>query len=160
MQYGRRNTIEVFGVPETEGENCYDRVVEIGKALDVALDHTSIDACHRLPKNKDMNMPAGIIVKFVQRGVKDALLSKRKLCKSFTTNNINMSGNHNIYLNQSLTPRRRKLFAMAKRAQSEKVVRHVWADRVGRVKVRKEDAGRVYVIGSEDDLKKLSTEKN
>ncbi|XP_022195409.2 uncharacterized protein LOC111052902 [Nilaparvata lugens] len=154
-QYGRRNTLEVYGIPELQNEDVQSRILGIGKALDVKLDRRSIDACHRLPRRRDNTAP-GIIVRFVCRGDKDALLKKRKECRVFSTQHINMQGNSPIYINQSITAERRKLFGRAKMIQRENGFRHVWIDRVGRIKVRYEDGGPVNIIRCEEDLNKLT----
>ncbi|XP_039287266.1 uncharacterized protein LOC120351980 [Nilaparvata lugens] len=157
-QYGRRNTLEVFGVPEMNNEDVQGRILEIGKALNVKLDRTSIDACHRLPRRKD-NIAPGIIVRFVRRGDKDALLKNRKQCRDFSTQHIKLQGNSPIYINQSLTADRRRLFGQVKKVQRERGFRHVWIDRVGRIKVRWEDGGPIHIVRCDEDLHNLKNEK-
>ncbi|XP_039297899.1 uncharacterized protein LOC120354606 [Nilaparvata lugens] len=160
-QYGRRNTVEVHGIPEIKNENIPDHIINIGKVLNVNLDYSSIDACHRLPKrrNQPITAAAAIVVRFVRRADADALLSGRRAI-NLTTSHINIQGNNTIYLNQSLTKKRRKLFAQARQILGDKGVRRLWIDCVGRVKVRGEDGETVYLLKDEEDLKHIRTRKD
>ncbi|XP_039298090.1 uncharacterized protein LOC120354717 [Nilaparvata lugens] len=150
-QYSRRNTVEIFGVPEFENEDIAERIIGIAEALNVKLDATSIDACHRLPKRKNQATPA-IVVRLVRRGDAEALLRNRRACKSFTTNDINVQGNNPIYLNKSLTAKRRKIFANAKMMLGDNDARRVWIDHAGRVKLRSVDGKVVKILRDEEDL--------
>jgi hypothetical protein len=153
-QYGRRNTVEVHGIPQIEHEHIPDHIINIGKVLNVNLEYSSIDACHRLPKRK--NQPtAAIVVRFVRRTDADALLTNRRACKNLQTNHINVQGNSTIYVNQSLTAKRRKVFAQARQILGDNGVRRLWIDRVGRVKVRSEDGKSIHVLRDEDDLSRI-----
>ncbi|KAG8261958.1 hypothetical protein J6590_063504 [Homalodisca vitripennis] len=68
-QYSRRNTVDIFGVPESADENNLSlkkTVIEIGTALGVKLTEDGIDACRRISGGK--NRPTScIIVKFLRR---------------------------------------------------------------------------------------------
>ncbi|KAG8262585.1 hypothetical protein J6590_051070 [Homalodisca vitripennis] len=59
-----------------------------------------------------------------------------------------------VYINLSLAPARRVLFAKARKLKNDFNYKYVWVDRAGRVKVRKSDdkASRVIVINNEDEL--------
>jgi hypothetical protein len=89
-QYVRRNNCRVYGMPETgegggEDENCEEKVVKLFKdKMSLNIAEKDIEACHRLGKRKPgVNTPRGIIVRFVSRKDRDAVLySRRKLAKS------------------------------------------------------------------------------
>ncbi|KAG8274975.1 hypothetical protein J6590_096436, partial [Homalodisca vitripennis] len=76
-QYSRRNTLEIFGIPEEGPAESSDalkkKVIEIGTALGTTLSEDAIDACHRIGGGN--NRPtSGIIVKFLRRDDADNLL--------------------------------------------------------------------------------------
>jgi hypothetical protein len=152
-QYGRRNTVEVHGLPEEEGENCIKKIIDVGTALNVKIDASNIDACHRLRRAADRTS-SGIIVRFVNRSVADQLMDARRT-KRLSTRHLGLPTDQPIYVNQSLSPARRILFARTRAAFRENKLKAAWVDRSGRIKVRKDDGGSVIVIASEEDLRKL-----
>lgn len=157
-QYSRRNTVEIFGVPEPKNETnaaLKKTVLDIGVALGVTLTEDSIDACHRI--NGGNNRPtSGIIVKFVRREDPDNLLAKRKVKRDFSTRHLaGHTTDSPVYINTSLSQDRRVLLAKARRLRSDHGFKYVWADRVGRVKVRKDDGSAIKVLDDADDLQAL-----
>lgn len=104
-QYSRRNTLEIFGIPEADGEtnsSLKKTVIQVGEALGVRLSEDGIDVCQRI--NGGNNRPTtGIIVKFLRRDDPDRLLVKRKVKRDFSTRHLQ---GHNtdsvIYINPSL----------------------------------------------------------
>ena len=70
-QYGRR----IFGVEEQTGEDVYQQVVDVVKGTGVEICKGDNSVCHRLPVRGQSGKP--IIVKFVQRETKLALMKKR-----------------------------------------------------------------------------------
>jgi hypothetical protein len=159
-QYSRRNTLEIFGVPEGPNETSEvlkKKVVDIGAALGANLSEDGIDACHRI--NGGSNRPTtGIIVKFLRRDDADNLIQKRKVKRDFSTRHLQgYQQDSPIYVNLSLAPARRILFAKARKLKSDFNYKYVWVDRAGRVKVRKSDdnTSRVIVVGNEEELTEL-----
>lgn len=80
-QYSRRNTLDIFGVPERNNESpeaLKKKAVEIGAALGAVFSEDGINACHRI--NGGSNNPtSGIIVKFLRRDDTDNLIQRRKV---------------------------------------------------------------------------------
>jgi hypothetical protein len=159
-QYSRRNTLEIFGIPESDNESNLSlkrTVIDIGAALGVELKEDGIDACHRF--NGGNNRPtSGIIVKFVRRDDPDQLLAKRKVKSNFSTRHLQgHSTDSPIYINPSLAPARRVLLAKARKLRTEFNYKFVWVDRAGRIKVRKSDdrSAKVIVLNDDDDLQAL-----
>jgi hypothetical protein len=155
-QYSRKNTLEIFGVPEKPNENSSSlkkTVIDIGSALGVPLEEEAIDACHRIPAG---NRPGtGIIVKFVRREDPDRLLARRKVKRDFSTRHVTGHTDDNpIYINLSLSKERRQLFAKARKLKTQFNYKYVWTDRNGRVRVRRDDDrnSKVCIIEDESDL--------
>ncbi|RZF39791.1 hypothetical protein LSTR_LSTR000439 [Laodelphax striatellus] len=155
-QYSRKNTLEIFGIPERTNESdssLMKTVIDVGRALGVTLKEEGIAACHRIPSANRQG--SGIIVKFLRREDPDKLLAKRKVKRDFSTRHVSGHTDDNpIYINLSLSKERRMLFAKARKLKSEFNYKYVWTDRNGRVKVRRDDdrSSKVFVIDDENDL--------
>ncbi|KAI5707741.1 hypothetical protein M8J76_006692 [Diaphorina citri] len=80
-QYGRRNSIRIYGIPEESKENTVDVVIRnLNSKLGFTLTRKDIDACHRLKQHGNKNKPRSIICKFTSRLVRDDVFySKKKL---------------------------------------------------------------------------------
>lgn len=160
-QYSRRNILEIQGIPFNADEDVTKVAVDVCQRLGVNLTKLDIDCCHRLPgRNSDLT---GIIVKFLRRSDADEVLYKKKRFEGlFTTRTVglNFTGEPNtIYINNSLTPFRRGLLKEARSIKKKNNLRYVWADRMGRVKIRPVEKGKIYVIKNYEDLKKFDEQK-
>ena len=52
-QYSRRNNIRIFGLAETEGEDCYDEVLKLCQNdLEINVTRDELDHAHRVGKPK------------------------------------------------------------------------------------------------------------
>lgn len=150
-QYLRSNMVEIHGVPEGE-EDPYAVVQKVGTALDMTITREMIDVCHRLGKPQGTDRPAAIIVSFVRRETKHIMLKKRKEKKNVSALHVGYSHSTNpIYINESLTPTRRKLFLAARAAKKREGFAHLWT-RNGKMFMRREDRGAVRTIASMDDI--------
>jgi hypothetical protein len=154
-QYTRRNTVEIHGVRSTKDEDVSKIVLDVCGAVGMDVKAESIDCCHRLKKGKNFAAP-GVVVRFVRRSDADELLRRRR-GKKLTLHHIGMRDGQDqpIYINQSLTARRRVLFSKAKKLQKEKGWRFVWTDRAGNLKVRVGDQTKIAMISDERDLETL-----
>ncbi|XP_039299185.1 uncharacterized protein LOC120355022 [Nilaparvata lugens] len=152
-QYSRRNLLEIHGIPSIPNEDVVGTVLSVCRSVGLDFKRQSIIGCHRLKKRN--NRPsAGIVVKFLCRDDAEALLQKRKVKHNLNTEHIGIGGQAMpIYINRSMTERRRQLFAKAKKLQRDKGFRYVWADRNGTLKIRPTEGGRIFVVNSEEDLR-------
>lgn len=154
-QYGRRNTVELYGIPEKANEDATEIVINVGKALGMDINREMIDVSHRLKKPTGRN-DGGIIVKFVRRTDKEELVRRRKVKRDLNTTNIGFPTNDVIYINQSLTPNRRKIYGAARRLKKERNYAYLWIDNAGNIKLRKQESDRyVYILKTMDDVDKL-----
>lgn len=149
-QYSRSNCVEIQGIPHSPTEDVLSIVKEVGKALDLTIEDSMVDACHRLGKPNREN-PPGIIVKFVRRIDKEEMLKKRRVKRTLSTRHLGRPDDRTIYINESLSPARRRLHAMAKQFQKEKAYKFLWV-RNGRIFLRKEENSPLRVVTSSDDL--------
>lgn len=151
-QYSRKNCIEIHGVPANDS-NVIDKVKDVGKALGMDISDQMIDNCHLLGRKKDSDRPPGIIVKFVRKIDAEDMM-RRKKEKKLSTRHLGLQTDTPIYINESLSPARRRLFAMAREVKAKKQYKWLWA-RSGKIFLRKEDKGPVSIIKSQADLANL-----
>lgn len=153
--YARRNCLEIQGVPEEKEENVMNVVKKVGKALDMQIDDLMIDACHRIGRKTDREHPRGIIVKFVRRMDKEMLMKHRRDKKrDFSTRHLDLPSDSPIYLNDSLSPAKRKLLALARHVRKERNYKYLWL-RNGHILLRKEEGKNVIEIKTQADLSEL-----
>lgn len=152
-QYGRRNIVEIQGVPDISGENVVHTVQSVAKALDVTVTEQDIDACHRL-KSRSPGKSA-IVVRFVRRGMADGLMEARRKKRDLCARHIGLSADTRIYVNLSLTRARKNLLSMARKAFREGILADVWVDRCGRIKVRKTKGCAQRVVSCDDELSRV-----
>jgi hypothetical protein len=155
-QYTRSNTVEIQGIPENKNEDVYEIVRQVGVALDMNFSREAIDVCHRLGKRPDSIRPAGIVVKFVRREVKQTMLEKRRVKRNLNTKDVGFTQTNAepVYINESLSPAKRKLFAAARVLKREKGYTYLWV-RNGKIFMRKSQGDPVIVISSQEQIEKL-----
>ena len=101
-QYGRRNNLEISGIPDSVDQtDLEDKVVEIFDKIGVDLSNDEIEACHRIGKSKD-NSKTTIIHLVNRKKCKSALFNRKKL-RNIDTSSINLP-NAQIYINENLSP--------------------------------------------------------
>ncbi|XP_052119573.1 uncharacterized protein LOC127748777 [Frankliniella occidentalis] len=137
-EYGRRNTLEIFGVPSVEDENLFEIIGDIGKVCNVSINKSNIDAIHRDPRK--ISNP--IVVKFVQRELCNELKYKRQ-GKKILASQIGYDGDHSrIFLNVLLT-KEKSYIAYKARLESknlkikENILTHVWVDDASKIWIKK-----------------------
>ena len=98
-QYGRRNNIEVSGIPDSVEDNCLEeKIISVFTSIDVKSN--DIEACHRFGKSR--NSSKKIIVRFINRKfAKQALYNWKKL-KSIDKSTLDLT--NDVFINENLTP--------------------------------------------------------
>lgn len=106
-QYGRRNNLEISGIPDSIGHNeLEDKVIEILSKVDVNVSNNDIEACHRMGKSK--NNSKKTIVRFVNRKfAKKALINRKKL---ITMDKSSLGLSNDVFINENLTPENGKIY--------------------------------------------------
>ena len=100
-QYGRRNNIEITGIPErVVNEKLEETVVEVLNEVDLNVSNNDIEACHRL--GKQMNKPRKTIIRFVNRKFAKKALLNRKRLKHAETSSLGLDS-HKFFINENLT---------------------------------------------------------
>ncbi|XP_046680823.1 uncharacterized protein LOC124367765 isoform X2 [Homalodisca vitripennis] len=138
-QYSRANAIDIQEIPVQPNEDVISVVKEVGKALDLTVTDSMSDACHRLgSKVGHSGPPPGIIVKFVRRMDKEEFMRKRRVKRNLSTRHRNMPMDQMLYVNEALTPARRRLLGAARQIKREKNFKHLWV-RGSKIFLRKGD---------------------
>lgn len=107
-QYGRRNNIEVSGIPDNVRQNdLEDKVIEVVSAINVEISKEDIEACHRIGKSHN-NLKKKTIVRFTNRKVAKSALYKRKHLQSMDKSSIGLQ-NAEIFINENLTAANNKI---------------------------------------------------
>ena len=120
-QYGRRQNLEIVGIPETQGEDTNKLVIEVAKMLNIEVTPDQISTSHRLPtrrtrheNNSIKTFPPPIIVRFVNRDVRNKIYANRKLTRDLDCNKFSVYGTKSVFINENLTRPRKKLLWMTK----------------------------------------------
>jgi hypothetical protein len=151
-QYGRRECLEITGIPETITDTMLeDEVIEIMKEARVEVDDRplnkmDITAVHRLADKKTT------IVRVVNRKfVKKALINGKNLknCKRY-----GHGDNSKIYLNDSFCPEFRFLNFVIRKALRENNI-YKYKIRNGVTSVQKDEYSLFVQIGHVNDLENL-----
>ena len=118
--YSRMDCLELAGIPKNEDfegkEDCKEMVKNICKKLHLSLRDDAISTAHRLKKHPDKTGPPVMIVKFNLRDDRNSVFALRKQLK---TTQINIYGITNLFINESLTPEKKKLLYECKKFTRE-----------------------------------------
>lgn len=152
-QYTRRNNVEIHGVPEIQGEDTYEILKDIGKAVGCEINKSDIDISHRMPTS-NKSLPRPIIAKFTNRWKKQELMAAKKQVRQLQSSTIGINASSRpVYINDHLTPKSKGLLKRAKDLRL-KGFKYVWT-REGKIFVRKDDASPVINIRMIGDVAKL-----
>ena len=82
----------------------------MAKTLNIDLKENDIPTSHRLPKSLSNSFPI-IIARFINRDIRNLIFQKRK--NLIGVRDYGIDGMTNLFINENLTPRRKKLFSLA-----------------------------------------------
>ena len=143
QQYQRRDCIEITGVPVLPTDNPKQIVVEVGELMGIDVTEDHISTAHRLPSTK--KVPNRIIAKFVYRDKKEEFYKRRRQFTGKKSIDIPCVANeygesiyesNKIYINESLTPYRRKLFGKINEFKRTNKWKHIWSVINGKILLR------------------------
>ncbi|KAL8600420.1 hypothetical protein ACOMHN_052837 [Nucella lapillus] len=139
-QCGRRNSVRINGVPETEGENTDEVIRKIAKEIGVDLNDSVIDRSHRVGRKAEGGMVTtrAIIVKFTSYRHKQHLFAaKKKLARvnaralfslpaPSTAAAAVQAPPPRIYINDHMTQIRDEIAAAARASKKKGKVTDTW----------------------------------
>jgi hypothetical protein len=106
--------------------------VEVGQLMGIDVSESHISIAHRLPATR--KVPNRIITKFVHRDKKDEFFKRRSQLRGKSLKDIpsiadrheqSIDGASTIYINESLTPYRRKLFGKINEFKRSRGWKHI-----------------------------------
>lgn len=152
-QYTRNKNIQIDGVPQQDNENLEEMMKVIGEKIDVPIKNEDIDAIHRIPTRSPSN-PEPIIVQFLTRKKRDAIIQKAKPAK-LTTKDLNMTCNEkSIFINEHLTKKRKQIMYEARKLKNEKSYKFLWTKGC-KIFIRKDERSNSIQLNCMEDLKKI-----
>ena len=161
-QYTRRECLEIRGIPETVGEDTNEIAKKIGALIEVDISDTDISVSHRIPLSNNgeagstpIRHPA-IVVKFTNRRIRDRFYKARTKLKSYNIRDIGLGryGENNIFIQESLTEAKRKLFNNCLKFRKEKNYKFIWTS-YGVIYLRRNEHTPASRITSLRDLERL-----
>jgi len=153
-QYGRRNMLDIRGIPRMKEENTDDLVLKIAEIINIQLDSNDIEVSHRTSSQKD----APIIVKFLARHKRNLFYKNRMNLQGKTVENIGYEFGkckNKIFVNESLTAKNGMIYKTAReKLKVNNLFKHVWTVN-GQILVRKDDNGKKIILRSLKDINDL-----
>ncbi|XP_031568584.1 uncharacterized protein LOC116303223 [Actinia tenebrosa] len=151
QQYLRRDCIEIVGIPKLEDDDPVELVKELCSSIDVELDEDDISTVHRLPDTRSVK--DRMIAKFVRRSKKEEVYNNRqklhgktaKSLPSVKADNNNNNSKSRIFINESLTINRKKLFSKVYDFKKKNRYKHLWTMN-GKIYLKKDDSGPTYLF--------------
>ncbi len=127
-QFGRRECIEIVGIPKLENKNTEDVAIKVFSEIGVKINRSEITACQRLPSRKGILV---IITKFMNRKSANEILSKRRKLKGKTASDLGFeiqSGDKvsKVFLNESLMKQNKKLYRCVLEKAKERQWKFTW----------------------------------
>lgn len=152
-QYTRKHNLEIHSISETPEENIPEKIIKLGKILNVHISNNDIAICHRMATRRINGEPRPIIVRFKSYRAKNDLYRARKHLKSVSLNNY-FPNTKVVYINENLTSYRRGLFAKVRKFRKDNQWHSAWIID-GQIFVRKSQSDQVKIIYEVEDLKNI-----
>ena len=145
----RAKCIELNGIPFGKGENLFEGLEKLAKALKYSWLNitTGIDTVFRVRKTNK------VIVKFTQTGKRDMFFQQYRR-EITTARTLGFDVDQKIYINEVLSEDQGKLFWKTREFKKTNNFRYVWTFNQ-RIYLRKNTESDAVQISSESDLAKL-----
>ncbi|VVC96112.1 unnamed protein product, partial [Leptidea sinapis] len=124
-QWMRLNNAEIKGVPMKDRENLFEVVSKIGAKVRHCITKKDINFLARVP-SKNTDAPKPIIVSFVNRYMKEDFIEAARAFGKLRPVDIDLSGSHNIFINDHLTVANKILLKKAKDIKNERQYAFLW----------------------------------
>lgn len=153
-QYIRRDCLEISGV-KAKDEAYAESVVEaIGSHIGSPVTKADISIAHPLPSSRNAKAPPKLIVKFTSRKVRNHFYANRKkLAKTKAQDipSLNLRSTSMIFISESLTPKRRRLFGEVNKIKKQRKWKYIWTTN-GKIFLKEKDQSSTYTFEREEDL--------
>ena len=152
-QYLRGDSLEISGIPLSKDCSPNDFVIAVGKAIDVPVNEEDISTSHPLT-SYNSDAPPKKIVKFTRRDVRNVYYAKRRKIIKIKTNelpDLGVTERVNIYISESLTLFKKKLFGAVNSVKKRLRWKHIWTQN-GRIFLKEAERSKPIYIDSYKDL--------
>lgn len=155
-QQVRQFNIEIVNLPERRDENLIAILQKIGSSIKHPINPTDIVSVHRVPHmDKNNPHPKNVIAKFSTKIIRDNVVAAARVVKCVKSDQLLISGtSRNIYINEHLTPKNKKLFLHSREVARKNNYKFVWIKH-GTILVRQNDTSPIFSIRSEQDINKI-----
>ena len=127
-QYIRRDCLKISGIAPNKVLSCESIVTTIGNVIGMPVSDTDISVTKPIPSYNAAALPK-IIVKFTRREIRDRFCSSRKKLARKQIKDIPglaLDGQGPVYISESLTPIRKKLFGEINRIKKSRKWKFIW----------------------------------
>lgn len=156
QQYLRRDCLEITGVIINSDDNPKQIVKEIGTLIGVKIEDSEIAAAHKLPDSKKVKNR--MIVKFLQREKREEVYKRRKNLVGKNTSHLpsqsaaeTSAGNSKIFINESLTNYRKRLFGRIKEFKQKTNAKYLWTSN-GRIMLKVNETSPTQVFTTHEEF--------
>lgn len=152
--------VEISGIPEAEDENTKEIVIKIGSSIVVDITESDLSVGHRLPKQSYRDVvregsfanfsrfrAPNIVVKFVQRELRDRFYKVRKFLRDKTTEDLDLGLNsdNKMYISENLTQIKKDLVKDSLKVKRDLKYKHIWTF-YGRIYLRRDSQSLAVTI--------------
>ena len=156
-QYLRRDCLEITGIATNEECSAEAIIKSIGDVIGVPLQDNDISIAHPIPTYKVGASPK-LIVKFTRRRDK-FYLNRRKLARKKAKDlpNLNLSSEADVFVSESLTSFKKKLFGDVNKVKKHLKWKYIWTYN-GRIFIREDENKPSFSFDNAEDLHKFNLE--
>ena len=156
-QYRRKNSLKIYGVPESAYSMTEEVVLKLAEAVEVLITPQDVEISHKLKRKG--NKP--IIVKFAHHKIKSNIYKSTTKLKTMKVSNLFPGANaapraagDRIFWHENLTSYGKKIVSRANEMRRDEVLQSVWT-LDGKVYVKTSPEGRPLKINDPEDLESL-----
>ena len=152
-QHGRRDSLRIVGIPESDNDDTDSTVLKICSAIEVdpPVQPSDIAVSHRLGK-KEAGKTRQVIVKFATRNVRERVYSSKKPLKTVKEKPEHPDMSH-VYINEDLTKFRANLAHEARSLRNSGQINDTWT-MCGKIMV-KDKHNRIKNVKNSSELQAL-----
>ena len=118
-QYGRRNNIEVSGIPDSVKDSCLEeKIISVFTSFGIDVKSYNIGACHRIGKSRDSSKKT-IVHFFNRKFAKQAPYNRKKL-KSIDKLTLGLT--NDVFINENLTPMNNRIACNCRKLKRQSLI--------------------------------------
>ena len=157
-QYLRRDCVEISGVKPTDNLTCKDIVGRLSQEMGLKIDDSEISTAHPLPSYGEAKEDK-IIVKFLKRDTRNEFYGSRKMVAGRRASSLDALKEFDvkdtrIYISESLTQFRKKLFGAVNKIKKKLQWKYIWTNN-GKIYLKQSDKSKLFIFNSTADLHKF-----